>query len=523
MLTRKMMVEHVPEDGTYSGSARMLFRDPEGSVDGKATIKLSADGHAIVRIDVDRYSIPAEYRNLLMAFLQGSKPEQAGGVRTTFHIGEANRFGSLEVTTAEGTFRADSALVGGGQFRPFGGDDEWFEVVPYGLELLAADAGPDEIWCAPLFGDLAEYERCANACLMNGRTPYLHFVADGRNCGLVIFGSGDTVPVPDGKFGAAVFGVVGNRKANRPDEVSALIPWGLFAALSFASGSDIQAPWIELRGCNGELKRRFHLRHGGTLSEGGFATLSRFDSAAPNSGIGEFLRLFFGLPEETRRAITPTMLLVRRGSPGSATVDESITNLIKALDATRKRQELGRVNLQKSLDAATALNVESISTEAREKLRKLRQDCKVNGKLDQLAILDKIISRQANVASDELDFGITAGELLAKFGLCDAEAMEKYYSTLSPEVTWEGLLSFIRGEVVHAGAIHVEDRAEIVSWFELARHLHDICKRVILREIGYNGTYSASNVRFRGTYALDRITASTTPAQLGYTVPPTVS
>jgi hypothetical protein len=100
--------------------------------------------------------------------------------------------------------------------------------------------------------------------------------------------------------------------------------------------------------------------------------------------------------------------------------------------------------------------------------------------------------------------------------------MEKYYSTLSPDVTWEGLLSFIRGEVVHAGAIHVQDRAEIVSWFELARHLHDICKRVILREIGYGGTYSASNVWFRGTYALDRITPSTTPAQLGYTVPPTV-
>jgi hypothetical protein len=216
------------------------------------------------------------------------------------------------------------------------------------------------------------------------------------------------------------------------------------------------------------------------------------------------------------------MLLVRRGSPGSATVDESITNLIKALDATCKRQELGRVNLWKSLDAATALDVESISTEAREKLRKLRRDCKVNGKLDQLAILDKVISRQANVASDELDFGITVGELLAKFGLCDAEAMEKYYSTLSPEVTWEGLLSFIRGEVVHAGAIHVEDRAEIVSWFELARHLHDICKRVVLREIGYNGTYLTSNTRFRGTYTLDRITPSTTPTQLGYTVPPTV-
>jgi len=520
MLTRKMAVELVPEDGTYTGSARMLFCDPEGSVDGKAIIRVSAGGNATVRIDVERYSIPAEYHNLLMAFLQGSKPEQAGGVRTTFHIGEINRFGSLEVTTAEGTFRADRALVGGGQFRPFGGNDEWFEAVPYGLELRVSDTCPEEIWCVPLVGDLAEFERCANASLLNGRTPYVHFAADGHDCGLVIFGAGDPDPAPDRKFGAAVFGVIGNRLVDSADEVNALIPWGLFAALSFASGSDVQAPWIELRGRGWELKRRLHLRYGGTQSEGGFPTFSRFDSAMSSSGIAEFLRLFLRLPEESRRAITPSLSLVRQGAPGSATVDDSITNLIKALDATCKRQGLGRVNLRKGLGDATGKDVDFVLEEAREKLKKLRQQCKTDGRLNYLPILDKIVSRVANVASDELDFGIAVGELLRKFGLYDGEAMEKYYSTLSPDVTWEGLLSFIRGEVVHSGAIHVEDRAEIVSWFELARHLHDICKRVILREVGYSGTYSASNMHFRGTYALDRVTASTTPAQLGYTVPP---
>lgn len=451
MLTRKMMLELVPADGTYNGSARMLFQDPVGSVDGKATIRLSAHGHATVKIDVERYSIPAEYRNFLMAFLQGSKAEQASGAGTSFRIGEASRFGSLEVTTAEGLFRADRALVGGGQFRPFAGEDEWFEAVPYGLELLAADTDPEETWRAPLFGDLAEFERCANACLLNGRTPYVHFAADGHDCGLVIFAPGDADTAPDWEFGAAVFGAVGNRRARSVDEVSALIPWGLFAALSFASGSDIEVPWIELRGQDGELRRRLHLRYGGTHSESGFPTFSRFDSATPNSGVAEFLRIFLSLPEKTRRAITPTMLLVRQGAPGSASVDESITDLIKALDATCKRQGFGRVNLRKSLDAATVQDVDSILTEAREKLRKLRQQCNLNGKLNQLAVLDKIISRQANVASDELDFGIAVGDLLRKVGLSDGEAMEKYYSALSSGATWEGLLSFVRAKLSTRG------------------------------------------------------------------------
>ncbi len=259
----------------------------------------------------------------------------------------------------------------------------------------------------------------------------------------------------------------------------------------------------------------------GPIQKVGF---QHFRGSIPHAQLGHcrISKTILHLPEKTRRAITPTMSLVRQGAPGSATVDESITDLIKALDATCKRQGLGRVNLRKSLDASTAQDVDSILTEARAKLRKLRQQCNPNGKLNQLAVLDKIISRQANVASDELDFGIAVGDLLRKFGLSDGEVMEKYYSTLSPDITWEGLLSFIRGEVVHSGAIHVDDRAEIVSWFELTRHLHDICKRIVLREIGYSGTYSASNVRFRGTYALDRIAPSTTPAQLGYTVPPTL-
>lgn len=127
----------------------------------------------------------------------------------------------------------------------------------------------------------------------------------------------------------------------------------------------------------------------------------------------------------------------------------------------------------------------------------------------------------ANVAGDELDFGITVSQLLQRFDLKDGDVMERYYSKLSGGTTWEGLLSSIRGEVIHEGAIHVDGRAEIVSWFQFSRHLHDICKRIVLLEIGYKGTYAASNVSWSGTYELDRIKPSTNTEQLGYTLPPT--
>ena len=98
--------------------------------------------------------------------------------------------------------------------------------------------------------------------------------------------------------------------------------------------------------------------------------------------------------------------------------------------------------------------------------------------------------------------------------------MNAYYSGLAKDVTWEGLLSSIRGQVIHSGAIHLNTRGELLGWFHLACHLHDICKRIVLWQVGYRGTYNPSNVMFRGAYELDRITRTTTVEEMGYAKPP---
>jgi hypothetical protein len=214
------------------------------------------------------------------------------------------------------------------------------------------------------------------------------------------------------------------------------------------------------------------------------------------------------------------MNLVRAGAPGNGSVDSCITDLVKALDAMCERHGLTRISLLKELDSARASAVEVITADAREKLKSLRRRCKADGDLDQLPAIDRIISRQANVAAFEGDFGIALTALLGRLGLHDATAMNAYYSTLAADVTWEGILSTIRGQVIHYGAIRVNARNELFTWFNFARHLHDICKRVILLDIGYKGTYDASNVTFTGSYELHRIAPDTKVSDLGYTTPP---
>ncbi len=519
MLDRAQLNDFIPADGIIKGAARLSFHAPDGEIQGAGTISLSPDARASVLVDVENYSIPPEYHNLLMAFLEGAPPEVSDG-RTTFRMGltQKEKTCEIEIETSEGSFRSPSALIGQSHFDMLGGTNASIDVLPFGLEFSVKNAGHEEVWCMPLVGDLSEFRNCPNACWINGQIPYIHFTADGHDCGLVIFKPSARAH----EYSAAAFGIIGDRPHDNADQISALIPWGLLAALDFASGSDIHAPWIELRRQDGALKRRIHLQFGGNKAESGFGAFSRFDSARLGSGIADFLMRFFSMTQEQRRAVTPAMSLIRRGAPGSCTIDESITNLVKALEAACQRSRLGRVNLEAKLDASNSTAVRSVLEEAKEKLKQIRRQCKDDGRSDQLAVLDKIISRQANVAGDELDFGITFSDLLRKFGLKDGEVMEKYYSTLRGGTTWEGLLSTIRGEVIHEGAIHVEGRAEIVSWFQFSRHLHDVCKRIILLEIGYKGTYAASNVSWRGTYELDRVTPSTTTEQLGYTVPPTL-
>jgi hypothetical protein len=58
-------------------------------------------------------------------------------------------------------------------------------------------------------------------------------------------------------------------------------------------------------------------------------------------------------------------------------------------------------------------------------------------------------------------------------------------------------------------------------WFEFARHLHDLCKRIILREAKYAGTYQSSTNTWKGEYAVDRVTPTMTVKDLGFSQVPT--
>ena len=511
-------VEFMPQDGAYTGSATISFCAPDGDVSGPATVTLTPDGHVTLAVTIQQYAIPSEYHDFLFPFLHGEVPTPIATGGTTFRNPGTQKITKLEVNTSSGMFRARRAFISKWHLSMSTNEGASIEVVPNDLEFVPIEANPEETWCIPLFGNLSEFSGAETACSLVDRVPYIAFKADGAECGLRI--SVTTSSAPYDNFAGMAFGSIGAQPHHAADEVKDLLPGGLIAALSFATGSDIRAPWVELRSFDGRLGRRLHLRLGGNPQKDGFPAFTGFDSTNPASGIGAFLNCLFRLPKNERDSLIVPMNLVRSGTPGSATVDESITALVKMLDGICKRHGLARRNLRAGLDPQESTEVDQVLNQARERLKRLRRHWKTEQKLDQLAILDRIIGRQANVACEDLDFGIAVADLLHKFGLFDGDAMNSYYSKLPNDVTWESLLSSIRGEVIHTGAIHVQNLGGLLSWFQFARHLHDVCKRIILREIGYTGTYLPSNVLYKGPFDVDRVKPSSTIGELGYTDPP---
>lgn len=216
------------------------------------------------------------------------------------------------------------------------------------------------------------------------------------------------------------------------------------------------------------------------------------------------------------------MNLIQSGAPGNATIEETIGDLVQALDALCEFAGVARQNLLSSLRTDNAVAVKGTIKDAIKRMAALRGTEKRKGALEDLPVLQRVASRLTNAANDERDFGLAVTQLLNKHGLLDADVMNAYYATLpSCDATWEGLLSAVRGTVLHAGGFRTISRNDLRKWFDFSRHLHDICKRVILSALGCEGTYAASNARYVGTYRVDRVNLQTTVQELGYSDPPT--
>jgi hypothetical protein len=346
------------------------------------------------------------------------------------------------------------------------------------------------------------------------------FSVNNLECGLQMFDASKRPSHSVAVYDALAFGEVNGSPVSLR-EIWDAVPSGLTEALSFAVGADVTAPWIELRAADGSLVRRLYFHIGHHSSPEGFAAFSKINEFHQGSGIGAFLKAFFWLPEASRHALIPPLNLMRSGAPGSFNIEDSITDLVKALDNLCKAHGFTTQELLGRLEQNNRDKLVNLLADVRNQLGEIVAENKAGGRHDQADILSVVVSRVANVASTTRDFGIAVKDLLRALDLHDAEVLDRHYGSLGSDQSWAGILSAVRGEVIHNGVLRIQDIRSLRNWFEFARHLHDLCKRIILREARYNGRYQASTNPWQGDYAVDRVRPAMTVKDLGFSQVPT--
>ena len=523
-MDRDFLFQELRDDGTYSGPCTVTFENPAGSITGQASVRVATESRAEAEISIEGFRTPPEYNNNLVAFLNASLPKRKGERVVVSIQATANerRISSMTVETESGTFTATSGILANPVFWGFSND----ETVSLVLNDLVFSRHTDSIakyWFVPLQGPFAEYHRPRAApphlLALDGES-YDAFSADGRGCGIQIFGKEKSPKHALATYDAAAFGEL-CESANTLEGIWAALPSGLQNALSFAIGADITAPWIEVRGEDAQLIRRFYYRIGRRTTEDGFAAFSPVNEFRPDSGIAPFLNAFFSTPKEKRDSLIVPLNLIRSGAPGSANIEDSITDLIKALDNLCKAHGHTTQELLNRLAKDNQQRVVAVLDDARAKLLAIRSDNASNDRLEQADVLNVIVSKVASATTASRDFGIALKDLLQSLDLHDAEVMDNYCQSLGQEGTaWAGILSAARGEVIHNGFLRIRDRHALRSWFDFARHLHDLCKRIILREVNYRGFYQASTNPWQGEYSVDRVTPTMDVKDLGFSEVP---
>ena len=113
------------------------------------------------------------------------------------------------------------------------------------------------------------------------------------------------------------------------------------------------------------------------------------------------------------------MSMILSGSPGLSTIENSITDLVKALDNLCDAHKLTTQELRDRLDSDNLQKVEDVISKARAEIRSIVDENRQGGRLGQAEIVQEVLNRISDASSRSRQFGIAVRDLLKELGLRD--------------------------------------------------------------------------------------------------------
>lgn len=563
-------------DIDYEGWGRAEFSNPVGSLEGPVSIHFDELGEASIEMtpDVSTLHSERELRFGIGEFLSGERPAQVDGTWVLSSTLESrNLCTKLKVEGPQGVFGTEevtdyftNALIGN---VPEGGVQKLtFQVL--WSEFIATDAQEPKYWVLPLTNFISEFrwyapdeldrhplrifptphvpeeithipteeateeaETRARLALMaaNSKNRIVSFEFGGA------YGFVERAPEYEElkasllaeerqtRLTAVMVGEIGPNPSNLFDEVASwLRPWDLLALLTLATGSEVGAPWIELRDEEGGLVRRFHRRLREPRFRRGYHVIQEMpmqDVPERPTGIGRLITRATSRSGDFGEAFLQVAIthLVRSRYSGQ-TLEDSVAYLSRALDSLCERYGLARQNLMTRLDSTQQAEVRDTLRAAAEKIRALRDVVSAAGNRGASETLATIAARIPNVANTERKFGLAVTDLLDRFGMADAQAMDAHYKA-HPRTDgmqhWSDVLSNYRGLVIHQGHLNLRGGTEWRDVWSVINHLHDVTGRVVLQILEYDGGYQPTVIPYRSVpFELDWVKPDTPAGALGY-------
>ena len=493
-------------DIMYEGLGRAEFSDPPGIIEGQAKVKFDEFGQSTIELLVERFLPEQQHPLDLFGFLNGLNPSSRHG----FIGGYVNPCTRFSVSTPEGVFSATNSIFvlnfpdrhsreGIGERLEFDIPDSQFDFEGTGqatywvLPLLnfvsemiyiGTDLDQHLLRIYPptaLPADLSDEERFYAFRIANQKNYVIPFDFNGG------LGFIERLPDYDERMSRLKAGkerniitaiMVGEVETNSIDltEINKWFPFDFLILLGLVSPSEVGYPWIEFRNAEGHLVRRIHVWHSNAPFSYGHVTINENIHRAT----GHLLTRAINSGALGKRYIQITIEQLIRAGRRNLTID-TIAHVFRALEALVDEYKLGTQNLHQELDAAQRAAVKEALNSAAERIKALAVTAGDEGKHRQKEILVTVAERTKSTPTGKSrDFGIAVIDLMSRFGLPDAQIIDKHYSE-NPRPdgwSWAQVISNYRALAIHTGYFSVDEgKHDIADIRRIALHMYDVVVR----------------------------------------------
>ncbi len=431
----------------YEGQGRVEFSDPISIAEGSVRIRFDEIGHQNIEmiikdIDVELSSIES-CKRLVVCTTDGTFSSNDFFLTSHNYESNVSFYSNIAQFDVQSFDSAKYWVLPLSNFISNYGPNKNVELDRHPLRIYPTPIVPEEISDKDKFhaNFIANNENHLISFRCNGGIGFIEKLNDyDERKNRLLDGNERNI------ITAVMIGEIGTKSANNFADLEKWFPFNFLDLLGLATGSEVGAPWIELRDYRGQLVRRIHVSLGRPFFSKGHRSIDE----VRNRGIGQLLTSSRYSLHQQDSYLYPIIKHLIRGGLGNISLDDKMSHLVRAFDRLCKVYNLDIQDLTEELNDSQKAIVKRELNSAAEKIRHEAKNVCINNQRNSLMT---IASNVINSDNKDRKFGLALIDLIRKFDLPDADIVETHYQ-INPRpdgYKWHQVLSYYRGAVIHEG------------------------------------------------------------------------